>query len=60
MKLKWIDIAEPSVPFLVCRWFCHRILDEFFDFTTSGEEYVPAVGPCIIAANHVSFLDPPA
>lgn len=29
-------------------------------FKAYGREHVPATGSCIIAANHVSFLDPPA
>lgn len=29
-------------------------------FKAFGAEHVPAQGPCVIAANHVSFLDPPA
>ena len=29
-----------------------------FGLRVEGAEYLPAAGPCIIAANHVSFLDP--
>ena len=55
-----LDSNEPPAPFSFCRWVCRRALDELFDVTVSGEEHVPATGPCIVAANHVSFLDPPA
>ncbi|MDR0340406.1 MAG: 1-acyl-sn-glycerol-3-phosphate acyltransferase [Puniceicoccales bacterium] len=41
-------------------WFCRSILQDFFSLTVSGEEHVPAEGPCIVASNHASFLDPPA
>ena len=32
----------------------------FYDYTQSGLQNVPAYGPVIFAANHVSFYDPPA
>jgi 1-acyl-sn-glycerol-3-phosphate acyltransferase len=54
------DSDEPVAPFSLCRWLCKIALHELFDFTVCGEENVPAAGPCIIAANHCSFLDPPA
>lgn len=31
-----------------------------YDYTQSGREHIPAEGPVIFAANHVSFYDPPA
>ncbi len=31
----------------------------FFRLRVFGRENVPRIGPCIIAANHASFLDPP-
>jgi 1-acyl-sn-glycerol-3-phosphate acyltransferase len=30
-----------------------------FGLEVSGQEHVPKRGPCILASNHVSFLDPP-
>ena len=36
-------------------WF----LDTFYDFSTSGTDYIPCEGSVIFASNHVSFYDPP-
>jgi long-chain acyl-CoA synthetase len=36
------------------------ILYSAFRLEVRGAEHLPAAGPCIIAPNHVSFLDPPA
>ncbi|MDR2664581.1 MAG: 1-acyl-sn-glycerol-3-phosphate acyltransferase [Puniceicoccales bacterium] len=52
--------AVPGPPYALGVWFCRTILREFFSLTASGEEWVPPEGPCIIASNHASFLDPPA
>jgi 1-acyl-sn-glycerol-3-phosphate acyltransferase len=30
----------------------------YFHFRVEGAEHVPAAGPCILAANHVSYVDP--
>ena len=30
-----------------------------FGLEVYGAEHVPTVGPCILASNHISFLDPP-
>ncbi|MDR1438420.1 MAG: 1-acyl-sn-glycerol-3-phosphate acyltransferase [Puniceicoccales bacterium] len=54
------DTLFPPAIFAIGRWFCRIVLEDFFDFEAFGEEYVPQDGPCIIAANHCSFLDPPA
>lgn len=32
----------------------------FHRWSVKGEEYIPATGGCLLAANHTSFLDPPA
>lgn len=34
--------------------------NSFYDYTLSGQGHIPAYGPVIFAANHVSFYDPPA
>ncbi|TVP77035.1 MAG: 1-acyl-sn-glycerol-3-phosphate acyltransferase [Puniceicoccaceae bacterium] len=34
--------------------------NSFYDYTQSGKHHIPATGPVIFAANHVSFYDPPA
>ncbi|MDR0678702.1 MAG: 1-acyl-sn-glycerol-3-phosphate acyltransferase, partial [Puniceicoccales bacterium] len=52
--------AMPSPAYSLSVWFCRSVLREFFSLTVAGEEHVPAEGPCIIASNHASFLDPPA
>jgi 1-acyl-sn-glycerol-3-phosphate acyltransferase len=36
------------------------MVEDFFDFECWGEEHIPSCGSCILAANHCSFLDPPA
>lgn len=42
---------------------CRRSLKAFLlvynRMEVHGQEHIPATGACIIAANHVSFLDPP-
>ncbi len=39
-------------------WIVFRVVWRFR--VVGGLEYIPATGPVIIAANHVSYLDPPA
>lgn len=40
----------------IANWY----FSTFYDYTQSGRENIPATGPVIFAANHVSFYDPPA
>lgn len=47
-------------PYFVGRVVLRVFLRMWERFEVHGAEYVPAEGPCIIASNHVSFLDPPA
>lgn len=35
------------------------VLTVFFRLRVRGQENVPRTGPCLLAANHASFLDPP-
>ena len=37
----------------------HSLLRTFFSFEVVNIHQVPAIGPFIIAANHLSFMDPP-
>lgn len=53
------SVPNPSLYELV-RASAHWYFSTFYDYTQSGTEYVPAHGPVIFAANHVSFYDPPA
>jgi 1-acyl-sn-glycerol-3-phosphate acyltransferase len=40
------------------RLFCLGIAKVVFRMRVEGREFVPQVGPAILAANHVSFIDP--
>ena len=55
-------IGGPYRPFLFC--FCRRLLllmfRLFHRWELHGREHVPLTGGCLLAANHVSYLDPPA
>lgn len=55
-------IGGPYRPFLFC--FCRRLLllmfQLFHRWEVHGREHVPRTGGCLLAANHVSYLDPPA
>ena len=42
----------------VTRFFSRLVLFLFFDVETRGRERVPRRGPCLLATNHQSFLDP--
>ncbi|GJQ29856.1 MAG: hypothetical protein HBSAPP03_17400 [Phycisphaerae bacterium] len=44
----------------LCRMASHVILRVFFGLRVRGLERVPQTGPLLIAANHASYLDPPA
>ncbi len=50
------------IPFVyaLARDFVYLLLKVWAHFQVSGSEHVPMSGPCILVANHASFLDPPA
>lgn len=55
-------IGSPYRPFLFC--FCRRLLWVMFNlfhrWRVVGKHHIPRTGGCLLAANHVSYLDPPA
>lgn len=53
------SIPNPKLYELV-RSTANWYFSTFYDYTQSGKENIPADGPVIFAANHVSFYDPPA
>jgi 1-acyl-sn-glycerol-3-phosphate acyltransferase len=53
------DSFDAPVIFSLGRWLCRVVLEDFFDLRIFGEENIPSTGPCLIVANHCSFLDPP-
>ncbi|MDR2677664.1 MAG: 1-acyl-sn-glycerol-3-phosphate acyltransferase [Puniceicoccales bacterium] len=54
------DPMRPPFLFAISRWFFRVVVEDFFDVEFWGEEHVPQCRACILAANHCSFLDPPA
>ncbi len=56
-------MSEPRSHYLLFRisrrllWIMFKL---FHRWEVHGQENIPATGGCLLAANHVSFLDPPA
>jgi 1-acyl-sn-glycerol-3-phosphate acyltransferase len=46
--------------YLLCRWIARVILDLLFHHEAEGTRWLPRHGAFLLAANHQSFLDPPA
>lgn len=46
--------------YIVCRFICWLVCHIFVRIKISGKEFIPRKGGCLIASNHISFLDPPA
>lgn len=44
--------------FSMCRLLCLGIAKVMFRLQIEGEKFVPRKGPAILAANHVSYIDP--
>lgn len=52
--------AHDSWFFVLCRLGCLAVLRVFFGLRAVGVENIPRAGPLLVAANHQSYLDPPA
>ena len=52
------SIPNPSL-YDTAKALLNAYFSTLYDFTVSGFEQVPASGPLVFAANHVSFYDPP-
>ncbi len=46
--------------FRFCRWWCWLFMKLYNRYEPIGADVIPAEGACIVVANHVSFMDPPA
>ncbi|MCL6631302.1 MAG: 1-acyl-sn-glycerol-3-phosphate acyltransferase [Alicyclobacillus herbarius] len=53
--------TDPSQTFLfrIARFIVTRFFQVVYRFRVVGAENIPAVGPVILASNHISNLDPP-
>lgn len=55
----WERAARPSVLYRVCGWIVRNAARLYLRLRAVDVHHVPRVGPVILAANHVSYLDPP-
>lgn len=53
------DIRYSPFLYQMARGFLEILLRLYNRLEVTGREHVPRTGACIVAANHVSFLDPP-
>jgi 1-acyl-sn-glycerol-3-phosphate acyltransferase len=54
-----MNAAGPTPSYRVARFVLAGLTKTLWRLRVSGREYVPARGPLIVAANHLSYLDPP-
>jgi 1-acyl-sn-glycerol-3-phosphate acyltransferase len=52
--------VEMSPVYGVCHYLLRVFFEMFFRGQASGMENLPASGGFLVAANHASFIDPPA
>lgn len=45
--------------YIIARFICSFVCHIFFGLKITGRKFIPRKGGCIIASNHLSFLDPP-
>lgn len=45
--------------YIISRFICSFLCHIFFGLKITGRKFIPKKGGCIIASNHLSFLDPP-
>lgn len=55
----WVAAARPNPFYLGCHYFLSSLSKAVFSTRVLHAERVPAVGPAILACNHLSFGDPP-
>lgn len=59
MNAKWKAAARRNPVYWICSQVVRGLAKVYFRLGTRGVHHVPAVGPVILAVNHVSFADPP-
>ena len=55
-----MPIKPPAFLYPFCRGLLTLLFRIFHRWEVHGAEHIPATGGCLLAANHASFLDPPA
>lgn len=48
-----------QLPWYLSKLFLWLLLRVRFDLRVTGQQHVPRTGPCVLAINHTSHLDPP-